>query len=233
MELKLKDDVQEKKTERKEDFLSDEELLGAYTNNPVRITSTATVPDTVRTKSSFDLMGIIKWVIIIAVVVVAGKFIMGLINPKVTDVTDYVGMDTAQLEGALDITLEEGSEMKKQISHYSNGQVTVDGNGEIGVVYIDGKHKGLHINNKKYNMFGVTIGDGEFTLDDNMTYQYDDSFNVLNDMIGGKSTATFYFNRAKNDCLVIIINDKSARVVAMTYFNDYKLISENLSGIDE
>ena len=52
-------------------------------------------------------------------------------------------------------------------------------------------------------------------------------------MVGGQSTAWFYYNSANNDCMVIIVNDNSARVVAMTYFNDYKLISENLSGIDD
>ena len=82
-------------------------------------------------------------------------------------------------------------------------------------------------------MFGISIGDGEFKIDDNLTYEYDESFNVLDDMLGGKSTAVFYYNKANNDCLVIFINDKSARVVAMTYFNDYKLVTQNLSGLEE
>lgn len=246
MELKLKDETQEKKVEKKLEDLSDDYIAGIephkmdvgisgspYISNPVKISTTVSSPSQSKSSSSFDIMGIVKWIVIIAIVVVGVKFVSGIINPKVIDVTNYVDMDAAQLEKELDIELESDSSMKAQITHYSDGTVTVDGDGKIGVVYIDGKHKGLHINDKKYNMFGISIGDGEYKIDDNITYDYEKQFNVLDDMIGGKSTATFYYNTQNNDCLVVIINDNSARVVAMTYFNDYKLISKNLSGLDD
>ncbi len=254
MELKLKNDEPQKKVnstpqdlsddyiEGKEDLYSsmagDNSLNGSlngtmYTNNPVRITSTASVSASTKSSSGFDLMGVIKWVVIAVIAIVGIKFVYGLINPEIIDVSSYVNMDAEELAKKLDVTFEKDCDMNKMITHYSNGTVTVDGDGEIGVVYIDGKRKGIHINDKKYSMYGVSIGDGEFKIDDNMTYEYDESFNVLDDMLGGKSTAIFYYNKAKNDCFVVVINDRSARVVAMTYFNDYKLITQNLSGIEE
>lgn len=244
MELKLKSDEQEKKVQKNHIALSDDYIAGvesnnsgsmsgsSYTNNPVRISSTAVVP-TQTTKNSFDVMGIIKWIIIVIIVVVGVKAVSGIIKPKVTDVTSYKDMDASMLQEKLDVTFESNCDMDKQITHYSNGTVTVDGDGEIGVVYIDGKQKGIHVNDKKYSMYGVSIGDGEYKIDDVLTYEYEECFNVLDDMAGGKSTASFYYNTKNNDCLVLIINDNSARVVAITYFNDYKLISKNLSGLDE
>ena len=103
----------------------------------------------------------------------------------------------------------------------------------IEVAYLLEGESTVWIDDKKYNMLGIHIGDGEYKIEDNITFEYDEYFSVLNDMAGGNSTALFYFNTAKNDCLVITVNDKSARVVAMTYFNDYKLISKNLSGLDD
>lgn len=245
MELKLKSDEPEKKVEKKLEDLSDDYIAGNEIsgnvatnstgpyNNPVKISTTVAMPTQNKAKSDFDVMGIVKWVVIIAVVVIGVKVISGLLNPKTTDVTGYVDYDAAQLEKELDVSLEENADMITQITHYSNGTVTVDGDGKIGVVYIDGKRKGLHINDKAYNMYGVSIGEGEYRVEDIITYDYDDCFSVLNDMVGGQSTATFYYNVANNDCFVIIVNDNSARVVAMTYFNDYKLISQNLSGLDD
>ncbi len=245
MELKLKTDEQEKKVERKPVELSDDYIAGndmsyddagisggAYVNNPVVIPTGPVVVESTSSKKGTDVGGIIKWVVIIALVLVGVKLISGVVNPKSTDVTAYVDVDVNQVENALDINLEPSSDMISKITHYSNCQVTVDGAEGIGVVYLDGDRKGLHIDDKKYSMYGLSIGDGEFRVDDALTYKYDEYFSVLNDLMGGKSTAYFYYNESKNDCLVIIINDKSARVVAMTYFNDYKLISENLDSLD-
>lgn len=250
MELKLKNDVQEGKTEKKLEDLSDEYIQGKedlysladnnspingtmYTNNPVKISTTVVAPVTGKNKNEFDVMGIVKWVVIAVMIIVGVKLVSGLVNPKSIDVTGYVDLEADELTKKLDVSLGADSDMSSKVPHYSNGTVTVDGNGEIGVVYIDGKRKGIHTDDKKYNMFGIYIGDGEFKIEDNITYDYDEYFSVLNDMAGGNSTAMFYFNETKNDCFVITVNDKSARVVAMTYFNDYKLISENLSGLDD
>jgi len=250
MELKLKDDVEKKTIERKPEDLSDDYIQGKtdlysnkddttaingtmYTNNPVKISTNVVAPTVSKDKNGFDVMGIVKWIVIAVIAVVGVKLIYGLVNPKSIDVTNYVNLEADEFAKKMDISLKPDSAMSTKIPHYCDGTVTVDSNEKIGVVYIDGKRKGIHTDDKKYNMFGIHIGDGEYKIEDNITFEYDEYFSVLNDMAGGNSTALFYYNTAKNDCLVITVNDKSARVVAMTYFNDYKLISKNLSGLDD
>ena len=240
MELKIKEEVNGEVEERKfsvkqsVDF-SDDNIVtpkpAFVEQEPVRITATEIKATTA--KSSNNIMGIVKWVVILAVILIGAKLVAGIVNPKTTDVSLYVDMEKADLEAKLDVELANSPNMVSRITHYSNGTVAVDGDGKIGVVYIDGVRKGIHVDDKRYKMFGVSIGDGEYQIEDKINYSYQGHFNVLNDMAGGQSTAWFYYNTANNDCMVIVVNDNSARVVAMTYFNDYKLISENLSGIDE
>ncbi len=240
MELKLKDSNEENKpqTKYRVQESTDEETKvtdsqdGMYYNNPVKITNTVVTPTVSNKKSEFDAMNIVKWVVIIALVVVAVSLVKGLISPKATDVTKFVNYDYDQLQDAIDEDIEKDTDMSSKITHYSNGTVTVDSAEGIGIVYIDGARKGLHIDDKKYCMFGISLGDGETTIEDNITYDYTEYMLVLNDLAGGKSTATIYYNTSKNDCLVVFVNDKSARVVAMTYFNDYKLFSTNLDTIE-
>ncbi len=240
MELKLKDEIKEETQERKFSVKKSEEVEDnsivspkpTFTEpEPVRLTATEIKATTA--KSSNNIMGIVKWVVILVIVLLGVKLVAGIINPKVVDVGLYVDLEKDALETKLDVELQNDSAMAGRITHYSNGTITVEGDGEIGVVYIDGARKGIHIDDKKYMLYGLSIGDGEYQIEDKIAYDYDNYFNVLNDMVGGNSTAWFYYNTARNDCIVVFVNDKSARVVAMTYFNDYKLISENLSGIDD
>ena len=240
MELKLRDSNEENKPQTKyrvQESADEENKVtdsqdGMYYNNPVKITNTVVTPTVSNKKSEFDAMVIVKWVVIIALVVVAISLVKGLISPKATDVTKFVNYDYNQLQDAIDEDIEKNTDMSSKITHYSNGTVTVDSAEGIGIVYIDGAQKGLHIDDKKYCMFGISLGDGETTIEENITYDYTEYMLVLNDLAGGKSTATIYYNTSKNDCLVVLVNDKSARVVAMTYFNDYKLFSTNLDTIE-
>ncbi len=239
MEFKLKDENETTKKKSvklvfddagKEDDVAE---MGGYVSNPVRISTTVTPPEPAKHTMDSDVFKIIKWVVLIAIVVVAAKFIIKRVNPEVTDVTGLVNKNTAEVEQTLDITLTKNSDMNTKINHYSNGKVTVDGNGEIGVVYIDGRYAGLHIDSKKYSMYGVKIGDGQMDAEGNMTFSYNDTMNVLEDMMQGNSTAVFYEGATKGDCLVVIYNDYSNRVAAVTYFKDYSKVTENLSSLDE
>lgn len=174
---------------------------------------------------------LVNWLILISLVIVVGRQLKELIFPPCTDVTGMVNMKTEELEKELDITLVRGSDKSKKINHYSEGTVSVDSYKGIGVVYIDGKHVGLHIDSRNYSMYGVKIGDAEISLDNKITYNYKEVFEVIDDIADGTSTATFYYNKKQGDCLVVICNDVSNRVVAMTYFNDLDRVTERLSGI--
>lgn len=239
MELKIKEEgtgeAQDRKFSVKQpDSIGSDNIVKAepafVEQEPVRITATEIKANTA--KSNNNIMGIVKWVVIVAVLALGVKLVAGIVNPKVVDVSQYTDLEKDALETKLDVELQNDSAMAGRVTHYSNGTITVEGDGEIGVVYIDGARKGIHIDDKKYMLYGLSIGDGEYQIEDKITYDYESYFNVLNDMVGGNSTAWFYYNTASNDCIVVFVNDKSARIVAMTYFNDYKLISENLSSLD-
>lgn len=172
---------------------------------------------------------LLKWIVMISLIAVAGNYIIAVINAPCTDVTDMVDMDTEKLERTLGITMVRDSNMYKKINHYSRGKVSTDSDTGIGVVYIDGKRIGLHIDSKRYSMYGLHIGDTQMSVDRKTTYEFDSMFDVYDDIVNGTSTATFYYNKKNNDCLVVICNDKSNRVVALTYFNNLNKVTEQLS----
>lgn len=241
MELKIKDDSKKPKMDNGMPDLGlgdmDENMsgmgnFGGYSENPIKI-STNIDYDTPKTKSSsFDVMPIVKIVVIIAVIAIVAKLIAGLINPEVVDVTDYINSDADAVAKALDIEMKPDAEMATQIHHYSNGTVTVEGNGEVGVVYMDGAYAGLHIDAKGYSMFGVAIGDPEYDAVEALNFDYDDSMVVLNDLAAGSSSTVYYYNVQKNNCVALITNGNTNRVVAITYFSNYSKIIETLESIE-
>ncbi|MDE7254391.1 MAG: hypothetical protein K2O32_15830 [Acetatifactor sp.] len=178
-----------------------------------------------------ELKKIIKWAILIFIVIYAGKAFYNFVYPEVTDLTPYLTMSKYELERTLGITLSDKPNMVKKIYEFTEGEITVDGSEEnnIGIVYIDGKQSGLHTDSRIYSMYGIKMGDAALYLKDNITYPYESVYEVLNDIGQGSSTATFYQNFTKNDCLVVVVNDTSGRVVALTYYSDGKKATEQLS----
>lgn len=171
----------------------------------------------------------IKWFLIIGVVFTMGN---RLLNPEVTDVTNLTRAGKSTIEQTLGVSMEPSPDMVKKIYEYTTGKITVDGSKKgVAVVYIDGEQKGFHIDNKKYGMYGVEIGELMINLEDVLTYEYDENFDVLNDLYQGVSTGEFFCNTERNDCLIVTYNDHSSRVVALTYYSDMKKITEELSGV--
>ena len=180
------------------------------------------------TKTWYGIL--LKYIFLILLVLCAGNWAMSLVSFGHTDVTGMVGMDKGQIETILQISLTDDPDMAKKINQYSGKKPTVDGAKGIGIVYIDGVRIGLHIDSGSYSMYGVNIGDSESTTEKNITYKYEGRFEVLDDVILGNSTADFYYNKKKGDCLVVIYNDYSNKVVALTYFNNVNIVTKNLSG---
>lgn len=180
------------------------------------------------TKTWYGIL--IKYIFLILLVLCVGNWAMSLISFRHTDVTGMVSMDKEQIEAILQISLTNDPDMAKKINQYSGKTPSVDGAKGIGIVYIDGVRMGLHIDGGSYSMYGVNIGDSEMTVANNITYEYEGHFEVLDDVIQGNSTADFYYNKKKRDCLVVIYNDYSNRVVALTYFNNLNKVTKELSG---
>ncbi|MBQ9279126.1 MAG: hypothetical protein IJ224_10900 [Lachnospiraceae bacterium] len=187
-------------------------------------------------KKDNDIVGIIVKVVVAVIICIVAFTVGKKIIKKISggdDITDYVNKSENEIEKAFGVDLVDSPEKVSSVHQYSNGSVSVSSDGDISVIYINGVQKGVKVDSKKYSMFGVKIGDPAYKINDNIRYNYSGTFNVLNDMISGKSTTDYYYNRDKNDCFIVIINEDSGRVVSMSYYNDFNLISENLSGLDD
>ena len=244
MELKIKDDNVTSKKNNVDNGMPDLGLgdmdttpsdmgsFGGYSDNPIKI-STNIDYEAPKTKSSgFDMMTVVKLVAVIVIIGLVVKLIANLANPKVVDITDYINSDVDTVANALDIEMKPDAEMATQIHHYSNGTVTVEGNGEVGVVYIDGAYAGLHVDAKGYSMFGVTIGEPEYDAVEALSFDYDDSMIVLNDLMEGSSSTVYYYNLQKINCVALITNGNTNRIVAITYFSNYAKVTETLDIIE-
>jgi len=151
---------------------------------------------------------------------------------KVTDVTNLIGASKATVERTLDVTLDSDTKYVQRLYRYTEGEMTMDGGDQgVGLVYLDGKLCGMHIDHKKYSIFGIKMGDSEIDVDNNLTYAYEEQMIVLDDLYDeGNSRGVFYVNETKNDCLVITYNDMTGRVLAVTYYDNYAKVTETLGG---
>lgn len=228
MELKLKDEdkLEDLYHDKDDDRLQD--IRSEFAENVelpvIKTTSTYTGP-----KEKGHGGFIIKMAVLVLFLAAAAYLIFGVFLKKPKELMDDVNMDTEQLEKELGIKLTKNDTTAKRVRHYSRGSLTSDGNGDIAVLYLDGKQLGIHVDSDDYKLFNIEIGDARYDAEDKMTYQKEDSMQIINDMYNGTSTSVFYYNRSKNDCIMINYNDKTNRVVSITYFNDFSRISENLS----
>lgn len=174
---------------------------------------------------------IVKTLVVIGVLVFAGYMAITYLIPRTTDMTPYVNTNKATIETELSVSLPNNPDMLNRVYEYTKGEVTACGSNGLAVVYIDGLQAGLHVTSSKYSLYGVKIGDSTYTATDSMTYQYDDSYVVLDDLEGDTATATFYVNKTNNDCLIIVHNNLVNKIIAITYYNDMKKATEELSSI--
>lgn len=179
-------------------------------------------------KNTSGIENLIKWVVIAVIVLFVGDYVLKNINQELPELSNYVDMNVDEIEEALGLELPANESMISQAHQYSNSNVTVNGNDNIGVVYFDGVQGGLYCNSRKYSFFGIELGDYQLSAENNMSYKYDESFIVFDDMLSGLSTTVFYVNYDKGDCLVVVYNDENAMTAAIAYYNNYKKVTEKL-----
>ena len=228
MELKLKDEDKLDKLYYDTDDDRLQDINSEYAENVdlplIKTTSTYTGP-----KEKNHVGFIIKLLILVLFLGGAAYLVFGVLLKGPKELMDCVNMNTEQLEKELGVSLTKNDDTAKRVRHYSNGTLTSDGNGDIAVLYLDGKQLGIHIDSDDYMLFNIEIGDPRYEAEDKMTYQKENTMQILNDMYNGTSTSAFYYNTAKNDCVMVNYNDKTNRVVSITYFNDLSRVSERLN----
>ena len=156
-----------------------------------------------------------------------------LVGSSGKDITNKLTMTEDELAKDMKIEFTDNEAKVKSVQQYSNGTVTVRSGGDLNIIYINGKQMGINTSSRKYRFYNVGINDPEVNADRDMTFEADGAMSILSDMTGGKSDAYYYYNEKNNDCLVVIVSKESNRVVDMTYYYDYKKVTENLGSISE
>ncbi len=144
------------------------------------------------------------------------------------EISEYLSKSEAEIASGLDITFEQHDERAAKVQQYSGGTVTVREGDGLQIIYIDGKQVGVATNERGYKFFGVGVNDAQVNVDAKRTYVSTINFVVLNDLLGGHSSSYYYANKNDNTCLVLTINENSNRVVLVTYFTDFELVTRNL-----
>lgn len=239
MELKLKNDQKTESMDNENDaqFASNNtygEMPDSINPNPV-IIKFDEVPAPVESRKNSHVGLIIRLLVFI---ILAAAFIIvykNIIKPNFTtvDITDYVKSDETAITKQLKLngSFEPDSAWYSRLPIYSSvsGGISVKSNGGIGIIYKNGKQFGIAIDGKGYQAFGIKIGDPEYKVSDNITFTYDNEFNILNDLIDTSSMGTYYQNIKTNELLVVTINGNSNRVVAVTYFYDGRFLTDTLA----
>lgn len=181
------------------------------------------------TKSKLIRIGITIGVILVLILMVKLIFF-----PAPKDLTADRGLDDKQLASKYGINFEREEGMDRYVPQWTEGRtVTVNKGKDLCTIYIDGKYVGFHFDTKRWTFGGLSIGDPEIHMFEQITFEYDKDYNIINDIAEGNSCADYFYNKKTNECLVVTVSDKSNRIVAITYYNDAKLILEGLSGVDD
>lgn len=183
------------------------------------------VPEKKKNHIMDGIMKIIVFLIVGGLLIILGKAIVSKLMPEGTDVTKILSKPEMELEKDLGITFSDNTTWARNMVQFSGGEMTIRSNEDIGVVYIDNKRVGVHIDSNKYTMYGIQVGMGEKKVYDTLSssYKFDDFITIVD--TGKQGTTTYYYYRAgKNDCIAIVIKNNTNRVDSLTYYNNYKLI---------
>lgn len=238
MALKLKDNSGDSYTNYYQDDLADVDSGSSNPwDNPKASSSMEPYQTTKSIKSTYvegkrnfhvfgRLLRLVVTLVVVGVLIVAGKIIVSKIMPDGVDVTNMLSKPEMELEQDLGVTFSDNTSWGSKLIQYSGGDLTIRANEDIGVVYINKKHVGLHIHTNQYKMYGIQVGMSEKKAYDTLsnTFQFD-NFLTLVDESGKKGTTTYYYYRtSKNDCVAIVIKNNTNRIDSITYYNNYKLI---------
>ncbi len=171
---------------------------------------------------------IIGAIFLIAIAVVVVKGVQYLVGSGGKDITNELAMSDSQISADLHLTLEDDPEAAKSLIQYSYGTPTVKSDKGLNIVYIDGIQVGVNTTSRSYTFYGVSINQAEKDALREMTYQYDEYYEVITDDVDPVSNNYIYYNEKANDCMVIAVNKQSARIVNISYYTDYKKITEQM-----
>lgn len=194
----------------------------------------ATVPKDSGPKVLFDVK-LIKIIIAVIIILVLPVILYKkVIHPKPKDLTPLMHSSYDELDAQIDGEFTRDTKMDKYIPKLADN-ITIEAysGGDIYPFMVDGEFGGIHLAERKWEMYGVSVGMAEAEAVKKTTYVYEKSMVTILDLAGGQSNAYYYYNKKNNDCLVMTVNGTSNKVVAVTYYRDYNKLTQNLIGIDD
>lgn len=232
--LKDSDDPNQDRTdELKQDF-SDLEGPAAFNENRIALEPTKGVGAGINDQRA-KVIRIIIGIVILALFV-GGCFygVNYFLGYGGKDITAYLNMTEDEIADHFNIEFYDNTELPAKIPVYiDKSRVTAKSGGGMDLIFINGEKVGVKTDSRKYKFYNVGVNESEKNALDTMTYKYDASFVVINDLAGGTSKDYFYYRKKEGDCLVITVNDTSNRVACLAYYNDYRLVSKDLGPVDE
>ena len=232
--LKDSDDPNQDRTdELKQDF-SDLEGPAAFNENRIALEPTKSIgagTNSTRAKVTRIIILVVILSLFLGVIFYGVNYLLGSTGK---DITIYLNMTEDEIADDLHIKFEDNTDLPAKIPVYiDKNRVTAKSGGGLDLIFINGEKVGVKTDSRKYKFYNVAINMSEKNALDKMTYNFDSSFVVLNDMANGSSKDYFYYRKKEGDCLVITVNDTSNRVACLAYYNDYRLVSKDLGPIDE
>ena len=167
--------------------------------------------------------------IVLMLFFVASKGIDYLSGTGGREISQFADHPENLMAKELDTSFKDESLEDVKIPGLKADGLKVRSDGEIDIVYLDGKKVGVNTDSRNYMLFGVGINQTEIKVSDEMYYNYESCTQAIADLASGSANTYYYYNTKKNDCLALTINTNSNRVVNITYYTDYDRVAEILS----
>lgn len=126
----------------------------------------------------------------------------------------------------------ENDSLIEDIPIYADGRISVKTGNELNLIYFNGQKVGVNTSSRDYKFYGVSINQPEVKAVKEMTYDYEETTQVVQDIGNGVSNSYIYYNRTRGDALILVVNKGSNRVASMTYYTDLKPIASKLPESD-
>ena len=168
-------------------------------------------------------------VIALIIVFVGYEGISYVIDSNGQECSMLLDMPEQHISNQLNTEFRDYDETVDGIPLYKGKSLTMRTDGELNIIYVNGKQIGVNTTGRKYKFFNVAVNQSEISAVKNMTYEYKKSKEILEDMSSGVSDSFVYYDEKANTALVLTVNAESNRIVGITYYSDLRAATSMVS----
>ena len=168
------------------------------------------------------LMSLVSWtsgaIMLVAVVIGIFNGISYLLHSGGTDITTWLSSPERVLEDQLKtyFLLDQSLTSTIKAENGVEAKLTVESDGELNIIYLNGKQVGINTSGRKYQFYNVAINQPEINAVRDTHYVYDDYWESVGNLEQAVSRTHYYYNNKNNDCLAMTVNLYSNRIVNLT-----------------